>query len=44
LISTGVIGVKPLVTHRFQLDKAVDAFTTSCDITSGCIKVQITDF
>ncbi|KAA1072506.1 hypothetical protein PGT21_002292 [Puccinia graminis f. sp. tritici] len=44
LISDGVIDVKPLVTHRFQLDKAVDAFTTSCDITSGSIKVQITDF
>ncbi|PLW13205.1 hypothetical protein PCANC_15212 [Puccinia coronata f. sp. avenae] len=44
LVSSGLIDLKPLVTHRFQLHKAVDAFQTSSDITSGSIKVQIIDF
>ncbi|KAH9456740.1 hypothetical protein MJO28_006806 [Puccinia striiformis f. sp. tritici] len=44
LVSSGLIDLKPLVTHRFQLQKAVEAFQTSSDITSGSIKVQIIDF
>ncbi|KAI9619449.1 hypothetical protein H4Q26_014211 [Puccinia striiformis f. sp. tritici PST-130] len=44
LVSSGLIDLKPLVTHRFPLHKAVEAFHTSADITSGSIKVQIIDF
>jgi len=44
LVSSGLIDLKPLVTHRFQLHKAVEAFHTSSDIKSGSIKVQIIDF
>lgn len=44
LISNGLINVKPLVTHRFRLEKAIDAFETASDIKSGSIKVQIIDY
>lgn len=43
LLEDGLIDLKPLVTHRFALEKAVEAFETAADIKSGSIKVQILD-
>ncbi|CAK9779468.1 putative L-arabinitol 4-dehydrogenase [Cutaneotrichosporon oleaginosum] len=43
LISGGLINVKPLVTHRFALKDAVDAFQVAADPSQGAIKVQIQD-
>lgn len=43
LVSEGLINLKPLVTHRFPLNKAVEAFQTAADPTTGAIKVQIQD-
>jgi L-iditol 2-dehydrogenase len=43
LVSSGLINVKPLVTHRLPLDKAIEAFHTTADSASGSIKVQILD-
>jgi len=41
LVSAGLIDLKPLVTHRFQLEDAVEAFNVASDISTGSIKVQI---
>jgi L-iditol 2-dehydrogenase len=41
LVAAGLIDLKPLVTHRFQLEDAVEAFAVASDITRGSIKVQI---
>lgn len=41
LVQSGVIDMKQLVTHRFQLEDAVEAFKTAADATTGAIKVQI---
>lgn len=41
LVSAGLIDLKPLVTHRFQLEDAVEAFEVASDISRGSIKVQI---
>ena len=41
LVESGVIDMKRLVTHRFSIDKAVDAFNTAADPKTGAIKVQI---
>ncbi|OAV85277.1 hypothetical protein PTTG_30646, partial [Puccinia triticina 1-1 BBBD Race 1] len=43
LVSRGLINVKPLVTHRLPLEKAIEAFHTTADPASGSIKVQILD-
>lgn len=43
LISSGLVNVKPLVTHRFALEDAIDAFHVAADPTQGAIKVQIRD-
>lgn len=43
LVSEGLIDLKPLVTHRFPLNEAVDAFQVAADPSQGAIKVQITD-
>ncbi|KAG0146722.1 hypothetical protein CROQUDRAFT_44002 [Cronartium quercuum f. sp. fusiforme G11] len=43
LLADGLIDLKPLVTHRFPLERAVEAFETAADIKSGSIKVQILD-
>lgn len=40
LVSAGLIE-KPLVTHRFQLEDAVEAFEVASDIKRGSVKVQI---
>ncbi|EFX05910.1 xylitol dehydrogenase [Grosmannia clavigera kw1407] len=41
LVQSGLVDLKPLVTHRFQLDDAVEAFRTASDPSTGAIKVQI---
>lgn len=41
LVESGVIDMKKLVTHRFDLEDAVKAFETAADMKSGAIKVQI---
>lgn len=41
LVAGGVIDLKKLVTHRFKLEDAVDAFKTASDPKTGAIKVQI---
>jgi L-iditol 2-dehydrogenase len=42
LVSSGLLGdVRKLVTHRYKLEDAVEAFRTSADTKSGAIKVQI---
>jgi L-arabinitol 4-dehydrogenase len=40
-MSGGLIDLKKLVTHRYSLENAVEAFKTAADIKSGAIKVQI---
>lgn len=32
---------RALITHRYSLDQAAEAFTTASDKSSGCIKVQL---
>ncbi|KAL7269108.1 L-arabinitol 4-dehydrogenase [Rhizina undulata] len=42
LVDSGVLGdVRKLITHRFGLEEAVDAFKVSADTKSGAIKVLI---
>ncbi|PBP24924.1 L-arabinitol 4-dehydrogenase [Diplocarpon rosae] len=41
LVQSGVIDLKRLVTHRFELEDAVKAFETAADPSTGAIKVQI---
>ena len=41
LVESGVINLKRLVTHRYDLEDAVSAFETAADVKSGAIKVQI---
>lgn len=41
LVQSGIIDMKKLVTHRFQLEDAVKAFETAADPRTGAIKVQI---
>lgn len=43
LINEGLINVKPLVTHKFKLQDSAKAFETSCDVSSGSVKVMIFD-
>lgn len=43
LVAGGLIDLKPLVTHRFALENAVDAFHVAADPAQGAIKVQIQD-
>ncbi|KAK4058657.1 hypothetical protein OIO90_000101 [Microbotryomycetes sp. JL221] len=43
LVQGGLIDLKPLVTHRFALENAIEAFETAADINSGSIKCQILD-
>lgn len=42
-LSGGVIDLKPLVTHTFSLENAVDAMSLCSDPSKGSIKVQIVD-
>lgn len=41
LVKSGVINTKKLITHRFELEQAVEAFKTAADPKTGAIKVQI---
>lgn len=41
LIQNGVINMEKLVTHRYKLEDAVEAFKTAADPKTGAIKVQI---
>jgi len=41
LITSGQIDVKPLITHRFNMNDVVKAFQVSKDMSDGCIKVMI---
>ncbi|ORY15762.1 sorbitol dehydrogenase-like protein [Clohesyomyces aquaticus] len=41
LVKSGIIDMKKLVTHRFKLEEAVEAFKTAADPKTGAIKVQI---
>jgi len=43
LVAGGLINLKPLVTHRFKLEEAVQAFHVAADPKQGAIKVQILD-
>ncbi|KAF2119602.1 sorbitol dehydrogenase-like protein [Lophiotrema nucula] len=39
----GILDLKPLVTHTYPLEKALDALHTCSDLSNGSIKVQIID-
>ena len=41
LVQAGIIDMKKLVTHRYQLEDAVKAFETAANPKTGAIKVQI---
>ena len=41
LVKSGVINLEKLVTHRFKLEDAIEAFKTAADPKTGAIKVQI---
>ncbi|KAF5009446.1 hypothetical protein FDECE_4329 [Fusarium decemcellulare] len=43
LVASGVIDVKPLVTHRFSLEDSEEAFKVASDPTAMAIKVQVLD-
>ena len=43
LLKSGVIDMRKLVTHRFDLEQAVEAFNIAADPKTGAIKVQITN-
>ncbi|KAG9200077.1 hypothetical protein G6514_007674 [Epicoccum nigrum] len=39
----GILDLRPLVSHTFPLEKALDALHTCGDLSNGSIKVQIVD-
>ncbi|KAI1137225.1 GroES-like protein [Hypoxylon sp. FL0543] len=41
LVENGVVDLSKLVTHRFKLEDAIEAFNTAADPKTGAIKVQI---
>lgn len=43
LVTQGLINLKPLVTHRFPLEKGIEAFAAACDPAARAVKVQILD-
>ncbi|ODN73131.1 hypothetical protein L202_07697 [Cryptococcus amylolentus CBS 6039] len=43
LVSSGLINLKPLVTHRFALKDACKAFEVAGDPKAGAVKVQVHD-
>lgn len=43
LVASGLIDLKPLVTHRFSLEEGEKAFQTASDPAARAIKVQILD-
>jgi L-iditol 2-dehydrogenase len=40
LVQSGIIDMRKLVTHRFDLEDAIKAFETAADAKTGAIKVQ----
>ncbi|OTA98174.1 hypothetical protein M426DRAFT_259670 [Hypoxylon sp. CI-4A] len=42
-MSGGIIDINKLVTHKFPLEKAVEAFELNADVRNGGIKVHIVD-
>ena len=42
-LAGGILDLKPLVSHTFPLEKALDALHTCGDLSNGSIKVQIID-
>ncbi len=43
LVSEGLIDLKPLVTHRFSLEQAQEAFEAASTPAAKAIKVQLLD-
>lgn len=43
LVSEGLIDLKPLVTHRFTLEQARDAFEAASTPAAKAVKVQLLD-
>lgn len=43
LVSEGLIDLKPLVTHRYTLEQAQDAFKTASTPSARAVKVQLLD-
>lgn len=43
LLSHGVLDLKPLVTHRYPLEKADEALRDSADRATGSIKIHVED-
>lgn len=43
LLSHGVLDLKPLVTHRYPLEKADEALKASADRSTGSIKIHVED-
>lgn len=41
LVSSGLVDMRKLVTHRYKLEDAIEAFKTAADPKTGAIKVQI---
>lgn len=42
LLTSGIVDVKPLISHRFPLTRAVEAFAAACDkAASGAIKIVL---
>ncbi|KAJ8122159.1 hypothetical protein ONZ43_g1574 [Nemania bipapillata] len=41
LVENGVIDLSKLITHRFKIEDAIEAFKTAADPKTGAIKVQI---
>jgi L-iditol 2-dehydrogenase len=42
-LAGGILDLKPLVSHTYPLEHALDAMHTCGDLTNGSIKVQIID-
>ena len=43
LLSHGVLDLRPLVTHRYPLEKADEALRASADRLTGSIKIHVED-
>lgn len=41
MVASGMVDVKPLITHRFKLEETVKAFETAKTGAGGAIKVMI---
>lgn len=42
-MSGGILDLNKLVTHKFPLEKALEAFELNADVRNGSIKVHIVD-